>query len=360
MTAQGTEPSPRPPRNLVLCLDGTAGAVSRKNSDSNVVRLYGLLEQSRPDLQRTYYDPGVGTFASSAAWTPLARGLSRVAGLVWGGGMRHNLGEAYTWLMHEYLPGDRLYIFGFSRGAFTARALCGMLYRVGILRPGSENLVPYVVAQYARRGGEERIDWEAVDRHSEMFAYAVKGRRSVPVQYLGLWDSVKALGVARLAPRWPYTRSTPNVAHIRHAVAIDETRRPFVEYLSRVDVAKVRLDQVWFTGVHCDVGGTFADDARLSTITLAWMVRGAIDDALRVRTRVWANVQAGISKGDAAATAHRNSWGWTLLIPRRRPIPDDALVHASVRERMTALPGYRPRLPAGVRWTDEEWVCASA
>ena len=93
-------------RNLVMCLDGTAGQV-RGKGDFNSVRLYELLDLSDETVQVAYYEPGVGTFSSPGAWTPLARWFSRMGGLIWGGGLRENLGDAYLWLMRTWQPGDR-------------------------------------------------------------------------------------------------------------------------------------------------------------------------------------------------------------------------------------------------------------
>lgn len=90
--------------------------------------LYGpfaMLDLTRPELQVGYYDPGVGTFSSPSAWTPMARTVSRFAGLMFGAGLRQNLGEAYSYLISVYEPDDRIFVFGFSRGAYTARALTG-------------------------------------------------------------------------------------------------------------------------------------------------------------------------------------------------------------------------------------------
>src|SRR6185312_2925950 len=198
-------------------LDGT-GAQLRARGNSNVVLLYGLLDLSDPSRQIAYYEPGVGTFAAAGAWTPVARWVSRMAGMAFGIGLRQNLAQAYTWLMQNWAPGDRVYVLGFSRGAYTARALVGLLRTVGILRPGSDNLVPYVIATYARKGGEEHIDWAEIHLTSEVFAQHVQGRSTVPVQFLGLWDTVKAAGFLRWEIRWPYTRQLPNAASIRHAV----------------------------------------------------------------------------------------------------------------------------------------------
>ena len=137
--------------------------------------------------QIAYYDPGVGTFASAGAWTGFARWLSRTGGLIWGAGLRENLGDAYLWLMQHWEPGDRVYVFGFSRGAFTARALVGMLRTIGLMRPGSENQLQYAVAAYARKGGSESDErssdeaWKEIHRFSGLFARKVDGRSTIPV-----------------------------------------------------------------------------------------------------------------------------------------------------------------------------------
>jgi len=368
----------KPPRNLVLCLDGTAGQV-RGPGDSNSVRIYELLDLRDPERQLAYYDPGVGTFSSPGAWTPFARWFSRVGGLIWGGGLRQNLGEAYTWLMQTYRPGDRIFVFGFSRGAFTARALTGMLRVIGLMRPGSENQVQYAIALYARRGGEGAIPWKEVHRFSRLFARRVDDRSTIPVHYLGIWDTVKAMGLVRVAPKWPYTRTTPNARRIRHAVSIDERRRPFSEYLftpeegdrvrksekpeegeegeeSREVEETQQVEEVWFAGAHADVGGTYPSESELSTITLKWILEGAVEEGLLIRKQAWANVVKKMAASYAVATAHRNHWVWALIVWRRRPVPENAVVHASVRARRDGLEDYRPALPASVTWADEKWA----
>ena len=110
------------PRNIVICLDGTNNQL-KAAINTNVVRLFAMLDLDEPSRQVGYYDPGVGTFSSPSAWTPPARTLSRLAGLAFGAGLRQNLGEAYTYLVEHYRPGDLIFVFGFSGGAYTARAL---------------------------------------------------------------------------------------------------------------------------------------------------------------------------------------------------------------------------------------------
>lgn len=353
-------------RNLVMCLDGT-GAQLRAKGNTNVLLLYKLLDHSDPAKQIAYYDPGVGTFASEGAWTPLARSISRIGGLAFGWGLRQNLGQAYTWLMQNWEPGDQVFIFGFSRGAYTARALVGILRAVGVMRPGSENLVPYVVATYARRGGEAKLDWDEVHLTSEVFGRQVDGKSTVPVKYLGVWDTVKAAGFLRWEVRWPFTRELPNALRIRHAVSINEKRAPFKEYLvdARTDGS---LEEVWFAGVHSDVGGTFIDKPpagqaahpgrknpapRLSAIALKWIIEGGIAEGLRVRPRAVVAACA-VTAADATAQLHRRGPAWVFLGTRNRKVPDGASVHASVNTRAAADPTFRA--PANVAWVDPDWV----
>ncbi|MEA9980085.1 DUF2235 domain-containing protein, partial [Pseudomonas sp. RTS4] len=118
--------------------------------------------------------------------------------------------------------------------------------------------------------------WAGIDEFSENFARKVNGRSTVPVAYLGAFDTVKAAGFLKWDIKWPYTRKLDNDVRVRHAVSIDEKRRPFREYLVTPS-PQSQLEEVWFAGVHTDVGGTFADDPRLSNITLKWIVEGALE-----------------------------------------------------------------------------------
>jgi uncharacterized protein (DUF2235 family) len=110
-------------RNLVVCLDGTSN--EPETGATNVARIYDLSIKDADQL--VYYDPGVGTMGARSATTPVGQALTRAAGLVVGYGVRDNIAEAYTWLMNHYRAGDRVMVFGFSRGAYTALALTGML-----------------------------------------------------------------------------------------------------------------------------------------------------------------------------------------------------------------------------------------
>src|SRR5205085_6237393 len=145
-------------RNLVVCLDGTSN--EPESGTTNVARTYAVAAKS--DTQLVYYDPGVGTMGARGAVTRAGQAATRIAGLVVGYGVKDNIEEAYDWLAAHYQPGDEIFVFGFSRGAYTARALTGMLRTVGLLRPGADNLTPYALKLYAQHGkdvpseGEEK------------------------------------------------------------------------------------------------------------------------------------------------------------------------------------------------------------
>src|SRR5215211_6932836 len=312
-------------KNIVICFDGTGGTV-RASGNTNVVQLFRRLSNDRV-RQLTYYDPGVGTFSAAGAWTPVAQKFSRWFGTWFGSGMRTNLEEAYTFLINYWEPKDHIFVFGFSRGAYCARALTGMLHLIGVMRPGADNLVRYAVSNYARRNPDWRKDdWHQARQFASIMSERVDGKISVPVHYLGVWDTVKAPGILRRSMVWPFTRSLPNVEKGRHAVSVDEKRRPFREYL--IDPANTTIEEVWFAGVHSDVGGGFLDQQRLGDIALKWITEGAKDAGIVMRED---RPLPTVGPQHATAIIHRMDWYWALLTFRRRRVPSGARVHASVR-----------------------------
>ena len=262
-------------KNIVLCLDGTGNQL-KDSGNTNIVKLYAMLDLSDPEKQVAFYDPGIGTFSAQGAWTPVAKLVSKLFGLAFGYGIKTNLAEAYLYLMQTYEPGDKVFVFGFSRGAYTARLLAGMTYRAGLLRRGCENLVPYLVAAFTKGGDMTGKDWDTLSEFTEVFGISIvengKRRRSLPIEFLGLFDSVKALGLLR-SPRFPYTVQLPRVKNIRHAIAIDERRRPYKEYIVKLADGNEETDLVeaWFAGVHSDVGGSFEAKRR------AWRCSAEVD-----------------------------------------------------------------------------------
>jgi uncharacterized protein (DUF2235 family) len=346
-------------KNIVICLDGTNS--EPEHGLTNVTRFFRVA--CKDEEQVVYYDPGVGTMGARGAVTRIGQWFSCVNGLALGHGVRTNIGEAYAFLMRMYAPGDRIFVIGFSRGAYTCVALVGMLRTVGLLRSGADNLIPYALKLYAQSGRhqasevDEKTFWaDRADFDATFGAPAFPDRFAPQVEFLGLWDTVKFVGwfnwKARLEQaHWPFTHKVPNVQHGRLALALDEKRRYYAEY--RFDehaVASGRdLKELWFTGVHSDVGGYFRDDHSLSDLAFQWMVEEAIACGLKAdpgeyRRLLGVGVGKPLPDDRALGPVHHNGFGWWLAglgWHRRKPKPGDQF-HPSValrrqlRSRMVA------------------------
>jgi uncharacterized protein (DUF2235 family) len=300
------------------------------------------------------------------AVTRLGRTSTRVAGLVVGFGVKDNIEEAYGWLSTNYRSGDRIFVFGFSRGAYTARALTGMLRTVGLLRPGADNLTPYALKLYANSGDrdpspdEEKEFWRLRRAFTDRFGNPELPNAFDPhrkqIHFLGVWDTVKTIGWLNWKAqfeqaRWPFTRRITNVDLARHAMSLDERRRPYPVYRFDPDAVRDaggRYVEQWFAGVHSDVGGQYVDDHRLSDIAFAWMVEEAVAAGLEVDPKVFEHL-AGFPLGEEApddrllGKVHDNGGAWSLLggWKPRQVLPGD-LIHLSVQQKMATTP-YRPR-----------------
>lgn len=369
-------------KNIVLCLDGTNNKVRGERFltqegdkyavNSNVARFYEALDLADPTKQVALYQPGVGTFGAPSALLPAAREFTRILGLALGYGLRANLAEAFAFLAAHHVPGDQIHLVGFSRGAYTARALSGMLELVGLLRPEAQNLVPSVVTEYTRDSGRKRQRSKADDNayfdrvriFSSMFAERIDERQGhVPIRFVGLWDTVEAAGSLRGRTRWAFTGYLPHATTVRHAVAIDEQRRPYREYLVTplgsqkhlFPLGPQDLKEVWFAGVHSDVGGMFKGGSRISDIPLHWMVREADDAGLRFRVGKQQQIADMAREVKPDAPPHVMDGMWRLIGRRRRGVPTRALVHDSVRERRELDAGYGRTLPDDIRYVDAGW-----
>ncbi|KIK99629.1 hypothetical protein PAXRUDRAFT_822546 [Paxillus rubicundulus Ve08.2h10] len=205
----------RPPRMIVLCFDGTSGQFDSANS--NVVKFYALLRKDCPEQQLVYYQAGIGTYFApgvvSPLWTPLAQLLDEAVAWYLDA---HVMG-GYKYLMENYRPGDKIYLFGFSRGAYTARALAGMLGKVGLLQRDNVQQVSFAYKAYMR-SDKEGIKLAA--RFKRTFS------QEVAVDFVGVWDTVQSTGV--LVNRiLPFTDSNTSIRVFRQALALDEHRSRF-------------------------------------------------------------------------------------------------------------------------------------
>ncbi len=354
-------------RNLVVCLDGTRN--EPENGCTNVVRIFDIAVKDEGQI--VYYDPGVGTMGARSATTRLGKLATQSFGTLLGHGIKENLEEAYRFLMQTYRKDDRIFVFGFSRGAYTALALAGMIRTVGLLRPSLDNLIPYAVEMYTKAGKGDRMQREG-DDDDEFWAMrntfrstfgnpdVAHGQGARQVHFLGIWDAVKTVGWFNLwaklvEAKWPFTRNVSGVATARQALAIDEDRRPYPGYPLRPkeDDYPGRVRQRWFAGVHSDVGGFYADHA-LSDIALQWMVEEAIAAGLSVdpanfEHHVGVPRDRPLPDSHSCGTIHHHPWFWYVMGRHRRVVPASHEVSPSVYKRMELTEGtpdeYRPPVP---------------
>jgi uncharacterized protein (DUF2235 family) len=325
-------------RNIVLLFDGTSNEIGADRT--NVLRLYGALK--RDATQLVWYDPGVGTLGRHYI-TRLATKAYEIAGLALGLGLDDNVKEAYRHLVQHWRKGDRICIFGFSRGAYTARVLVGFLNAIGIIEPAQMNLLDYAWREY------KRIEQDGSFERIRMYDNLLRPERIVPVHFLGLFDTVASvITFDRLVPRLqylPFTAGSRLVETVRHAVALDERRRMFMPQLwkkglkfepnpyVRDDAKSPPQDvkELWFRGTHCDIGGGWPEEkSALAKVTLEWMVGEAKKAGLQFSSTTVDSVILGSKPGrdgkryarpDPNAAVNPSLKGlWWLIecLPRRR------------------------------------------
>lgn len=285
-------------KNIIVLCDGTANQATLY-TETNVVRIAEMLDKTEDKGRRqiVFYDPGLGTENAPGALTGIGKSITKFLGLAFGYGLGKNLADAYAFLMQNYEPGDRIYIFGFSRGAYTARALTGLLGRVGLLDRGCNSLIPYVIKYYRNSNTHQlnffkkrfsrtyALKWNEVlpNQHTPWKTELMKrtSRGVIPVHFLGVWDTVKSVGLLRRKATLPDTDWLPNMINGRHAVAIDEQRSQYqpelwyadtdVNHEEEKDKRKSNFQTclhhdvktLWFPGVHADVGGGYGLPTKL-------------------------------------------------------------------------------------------------
>jgi len=270
------------PKNIVVCCDGTANEFKRDRT--NVVKLYFTLVKD-PGVQACYYHPGVGTMAAPGFVTKVGAKVAELAGLAFGYGLNDDIGDAYVFICRNFQPQDKLYLFGFSRGAYTVRAVASMLHMYGLVPPDNEPLVPYALRMMRaihalqKRGKPTTAPDPRIEQYFGLAnEFKVTFSRECAPHLVGVWDTVSSVGWFSNQLSLPYTANNPDIAIGRHAVAIDECRAFFRTNLWRPssDLAMAgpkNKKQVWFPGVHCDVGGGYSEtESGLAKIALKWMV----------------------------------------------------------------------------------------
>ena len=346
------------PKRLVVCCDGTWNRPDQASgSPTNVSKL--ALGVARADgqgaRQLLFYQRGVGT-----------RRFERLRGGVFGFGLSRNVQDCYRFLVKSYEPGDELYFFGFSRGAFTARSTVGLVRNSGILRREHVNRIDEAYSLYRLR--ESQTHPTGIEAQIFRRMYSHEGTEE-DIHFIGVWDTVGSLGIPLGIPlalpfvnrRWGFHDTTLS-SHVRfayQALAIDERRKPFrpTVWKQQPNATGQTLEQVWFAGMHSDVGGGYPEP-ELAEIALLWMVEraraaglqfepdqfvvdsGAIEDE---RRRFGKNVAP-----DALGTIHESYEGmYRLAGPNERALrePDESAVASSAVRRTRERTDYaRPAL----------------
>lgn len=311
-------------KNIILCCDGTGNEYGQNNT--NVVRTYSLAIKS--DSQIPFYDPGVGT--GGWEYEEESGTLRAKKDQATGYGLQKNVEDAYEFLMESYEEGDDVYLFGFSRGAFTVRSLAGMLHKCGLLRPDNDSLVEYVSKIYNTKGNNEIAS-----------GFRATFSRACLVHFIGVWDTVKSLAMSA-GKKFHDDRLNPEVRFGYHALAIDERRKDFLP--SPWDEEGIpgdqTVEQVWFAGVHSDVGGWY-DERGLSNTALQWMLKKAAACGMQLdQDRL-----AREFPSDPHDEKHESYSGfWKFRGSRTRKITDGSKIHTSVIERMeNSANKYKPK-----------------
>ncbi len=337
------------PKSLVICCDGTWNSYDDA-SPTNVFKLRGLILPDGPGgvRQSVYYDTGIGT---RGAW------IERAFDGATGRGLSENVRQAYRALVDNYEPGDALYLFGFSRGAFTVRSLAGLIRNCGILRRDQRDLVEDAYDYYRDPDPAKRPDTPAAEAYRR--AHAVES--STFIHFIGVWDTVGSLGnplmrhsLINRRLRFHDVKLSSYVRNAFQALAIDEYRMQYQPAIWRqqAHARQQEMRQAWFIGAHSDVGGGYRDPA-LSNITLEWLARRAMTCGLGIDEAGLRGLLGGAFPACMSMPhdSHRGFYTWFPSSPRAidRPaagaearLPTNERLHWTVIERYRQDLGYRP------------------
>lgn len=316
-------------KRIIFCSDGTW---DEPGKNTNVYKIYKALEVTADQV--SYYDDGVGSDGLL---------IQKLAGGALGAGLFQKIKDGYTKIAHAYEKGDEVFIFGFSRGAYTARSLAGMIAVCGL---PTANFTDEVVdtAFNAYRNKDQRAALLAqLNKTCDLF--------DAKLTMVGVWDTVGSLGIPAafggISPTlYGFLDTTlhPDVLNAYHALAIDERRAEFPATLWTASSPGQTLEQVWFSGVHCDVGGSYPPDSNgsaLSDLTLAWMMSKASALGLEFAPEVLVKYSLPMDPKFALDAKHE-SWNVGWLFPKNRPIVANSTISDSAFARCEYDSSYRP------------------
>lgn len=316
-------------KRIAYCADGTW---DNSGKNTNVYQIFKAMQTTADQVP--YYDDGVGSDGQP---------LEKLAGGAFGTGLFQKIKDGYTKIAQVYEQGDEVFLFGFSRGAFTARCLAGMIAVCGLPTANFSNDVVETAFQAYRNKDQRTTILTRLNQTCALF--------DAKLSMVGVWDTVGSLGipaifggVSPLVYGFLDTSLHPNVMHAYHALAIDERRSEFPATLWTTCAPGQTLEQVWFCGVHCDVGGSYPDDpdsTALSNLTLAWMMSKAAALGVVFDPTVAAKYALPMDPKHALDTKHE-SWSLLWAFPKKRSIDAESTIANSVFIRSEHDSAYRP------------------
>ena len=319
-------------KNIVICCDGTGNEISE--NISNVLKLYRCLRKTDKTtlFQAVFYDPGVGTLVRPDPWRKLKQDFIAILGLATGYGLDDNVLAGYEFLVNNYEEGDQIYLFGFSRGAYTVRVLAGLIHKVGLISRQQANLAGSGLTAYKQFSGDrsqaglnlqsltDAGDDEgpfAVSRNDQAAQFArILSTRWPTIHFVGVWDTVASVIVPRpdrfylpSLQELAFTLQNPSVQIFRQAISIDEKRCMFRlkawddpqtfthNRFNQIKAEPQDIQQVWFAGVHADIGGGYPErESGLSKYPLIWMIEEAVKCGLAVNPQTVKQLAWGVQR----------------------------------------------------------------
>jgi len=325
-------------KRIVICADGTWNKPEKNLKEdfpTNVLRLARSIKPVAKNNvpQQVFYDWGLGSYHDS------------VGAGVTGKGLHKNIMDDYRYIVQNYSPGDEIYLFGFSRGSYTIRALCGLINNCGIIKRVDAALIQQAFNHYKKSGaayspsGAKSLEFRKKHSH-----------KSREIKFVGVWDTVGAMGIPISflglfddKDEFYDTKIGKNISIARHALAIDEHRSDFEPTIWNPN-DHMDLQQVWFLGAHSNIGGSYKPDkdgSLLSDIALSWMTREAEKAGLNIEP----HLKNSIHKNPLATLHNSRRSFFRVKKKHYRPIEHNqgpVLIHETVKQRWEQDGKYRP------------------